>query len=102
MIQFIRFVLFLSIMYTISINYRLVEGLHYLHSQDPPILHRDVKCSNILIGSNGGVKLADFGCSKRSAQHAAHTITGTVNWMAPEIMLQTGIIVLNEYIYIRQ
>merc|ERR1719460_2963989 len=36
------------------------------------------------------VKLADFGCSKRSFGTAVHTLRGSIPWMAPEVMCQSG------------
>jgi serine/threonine protein kinase len=68
----------------------LLEGLEYLHTRDPPVLHRDIKGANILVGMDGTVKLSDFGCSKRSFGTAVHTLRGSVPWMAPEVMCQSG------------
>lgn len=68
----------------------LVEGLEYLHTRGPPILHRDIKGANILVGLDGTAKLSDFGCSKRSHHTAVHTLRGSVPWMAPEVMKEQG------------
>jgi len=39
--------------------------LIYLHSYDPPIIHRDIKCDNIFInGAHGEVKIGDMGTAK--------------------------------------
>ncbi|CAJ1354416.1 unnamed protein product [Effrenium voratum] len=65
---------------------QLLEGLDYLHTREPTILHRDVKGGNILVGENRVVKLSDFGCSKRSDDTANHTLRGSIPWMAPEVM----------------
>lgn len=64
----------------------MLRGLDFLHTRDPPVLHRDIKGANILVGLEGMVKLADFGCSKRSNGTMVQTLRGSVPWMAPEVM----------------
>jgi len=66
----------------------LLEGLNYLHTQDPPVVHRDIKGANILVDLKFTVKLADFGCSKRNTVTTSFTMIGSVPWMAPEVILQ--------------
>lgn len=44
------------------IMHQLLEGLTYCHRND--FLHRDIKCSNILVNNDGQVKLADFGLAR--------------------------------------
>ncbi|CAK8992909.1 unnamed protein product [Durusdinium trenchii] len=65
---------------------QLLCGLEYLHSQNPYILHRDIKGANVLVGVDSLVKLADFGCSKRAKETMAVTIEGSIPWMAPEVL----------------
>lgn len=67
-----------------------MEGLQYLHTRKPNlILHRDIKGANILVG-DGKVKLADFGCSKRTADTLSQTMRGSIPWMAPEVIMSSG------------
>lgn len=68
----------------------LLEGLQYLHTRSPPILHRDVKGANCLVGLDCRVKLSDFGCSKRAADTLSMSLRGSIPWMAPEVIQQTG------------
>lgn len=46
---------------------QLADALHYLHQQDPPLVHRDVKPSNLKITPNRLLKLVDFGLVKALA-----------------------------------
>ncbi|KAL0322480.1 UNVERIFIED_CONTAM: Serine/threonine-protein kinase BLUS1 [Sesamum angustifolium] len=77
----------------------ILSALSYLHGQGH--LHRDIKAGNILVDSNGSVKLADFGVSAsiyesnlthglgRSSSSSSLRLTdftGTPYWMAPEVI----------------
>mmetsp|Transcript_25523 Transcript_25523/g.59433 ORF Transcript_25523/g.59433 Transcript_25523/m.59433 type:complete len:475 (+) Transcript_25523:286-1710(+) len=66
----------------------LVQGLNYLHTLPTPIIHRDIKCANVLVDLNFCVKLADFGCSKRDTLTTSFTTLGSIPWMAPEVIQQ--------------
>ncbi|XP_031488587.1 probable LRR receptor-like serine/threonine-protein kinase At1g05700 [Nymphaea colorata] len=64
-------------------------GLEYLHSGcQPPIIHRDVKTSNILLNENSEAKIADFGLSKiyvtEDITHVTTTVAGTPGYVDPE------------------
>jgi serine/threonine-protein kinase 24/25/MST4 len=55
-------------------------------------IHRDLKCANILLNSNGDVKIADFGVSAQISDSVQKrsSIIGTPCWMAPEILIQNN------------
>ena len=64
----------------------ILEAIEYLHTQNPPIIHRDLKCDNIFInGHLGEVKLGDLGLSTLKEAERAFTVIGTPEFMAPEL-----------------
>ncbi|CDU24834.1 MAPKK kinase Kpp4 [Sporisorium scitamineum] len=86
---------------------QILKGLSFLHNRD--IMHRDIKGANILVDNKGGIKISDFGISKKvesdlvlatnKGSAAAGVAGGAVNrpslqgsvfWMAPEVVKQTS------------
>lgn len=64
---------------------QILQGLKYLHDRN--IVHRDIKCANILVDSTGVVKLADFGLAKATKLNDLKSCKGTPFWMAPEVVV---------------
>ena len=83
---------------------QILKGLLYLHSHNPPIIHRDIKCDNIFInGAHGEVKIGDMGTAKMkmgkkytvignldSIKVIALYFLGTPEFMAPEMYEEKG------------
>ncbi|CAL4926865.1 unnamed protein product [Urochloa decumbens] len=64
---------------------QILNGLLYLHERN--VVHRDIKCANILVHANGSVKLADFGLAKEMSKiNMLRSCKGSVYWMAPEVI----------------
>ncbi|KAL3738094.1 hypothetical protein ACJRO7_019599 [Eucalyptus globulus] len=66
----------------------VARGMNYLHHRNPPIVHRDLKSSNLLVDKNWTVKVGDFGLSrlKNATLLTAKSGRGTPQWMAPEVL----------------
>lgn len=68
-----------------SYTRQILNGLNYLHERD--VVHRDIKCANILVHANGSIKLADFGLAKEISKfNDLKSCKGSVYWMAPEVI----------------
>eukprot|EP01012_Entosiphon_sulcatum_P005303 TRINITY_DN12332_c0_g1_i1.p1 TRINITY_DN12332_c0_g1~~TRINITY_DN12332_c0_g1_i1.p1 ORF type:complete len:375 (+),score=53.05 TRINITY_DN12332_c0_g1_i1:127-1125(+) len=66
----------------------ILSGLEWVHKQG--IIHRDIKCLNVLIGAGDVAKLADFGCAAIMKAVSQTSLVGTYLWMAPEVVLVQG------------
>jgi len=63
----------------------IARGMSYLHSLQPPILHRDLKALNLLVDTSYNVKVADFGIARPRVDDTM-TFCGTPKWTAPEVL----------------
>ncbi|XP_024984290.1 tyrosine-protein kinase-like [Cynara cardunculus var. scolymus] len=66
----------------------IARGMNFLHHCHPPIVHLDLRSSNLLVDKNWTVKVGDFGLSriKHETYLTTKTRIGTPQWMAPEIL----------------
>jgi serine/threonine protein kinase len=64
---------------------QVCQALRGLHRLDPPLMHRDLKPPNVLLGTDNTVRLVDFGLSAKMLQIGyAPGVAGTLEYMAPE------------------
>lgn len=69
---------------------QILKGLVYLHSHQPTIIHRDIKCDNIFInGAHGEIKIGDMGTAEMKIDKK-YTVIGTPEFMAPEMYEEKG------------
>ena len=60
-------------------------GIGHLH--DHNIVYRDLKPENLILDSEGHIRITDFGLSKKGVEGAtAHSLCGTPEYLAPEII----------------
>ena len=78
-----------------SILYDVAFGLNYLHTYNPPIIHRDLSPNNILLSRDSVAKISDLGVAKvvkadsRATQTMLTKAPGTVDFMPPESLGET-------------
>ncbi|GBG76350.1 hypothetical protein CBR_g22097 [Chara braunii] len=100
----------LTLVERMCIAFQIAKGLRYLHTEvEPPIIHRDIKSSNVLLEDGSGANLravvADFGLA-RICESLFHTqaeaiawtshAAGTQGYMAPEYLLRGKLTVKND------
>lgn len=79
------------------------RGLEYLHEKmKPPVIYRDLKCSNILLGEGYHPKLSDFGLAKVGPSgdktHVSTRVMGTYGYCAPDYAM-TGQLTFKSDVY---
>jgi len=88
-----------------QICFQLLEGLDFMHCNG--FAHRDLKPANVLVKSHSPdwwVKIGDFGISKRAGEGLAalRTFSGTLGFLAPEVLVQHGLLDSGEFGELRE
>lgn len=71
----------------IKLSLGTAYGMNYLHTKNPPLIHRDLKSANLLVDDSYNIKISDFGlCRVKAYSETMTGNCGTYQWMAPEIL----------------
>jgi len=68
----------------ISLALQMCEMLEYLHSQTPPVIHRDFTPDNLILNKTGILKLVDFNVAQQTESTATGTVVGKHAYISPE------------------
>lgn len=63
---------------------QMLDVLSYLHSQVPPVVHRDFAPDNLILGKDGVLKLVDFNVAQQAENSVVGTIVGKQSYVPPE------------------
>ncbi len=65
---------------------QICEALLYLHSRKPPIIYRDMKPANVMLGPEGNIRIIDFGIAREYKEKGRTdtTVLGTRGYASPE------------------
>ena len=66
----------------------ICRALDYAHKRNPPVIHRDIKPGNVMIGPDGSVVVVDFGIARlgeNTVSQSAGMLIGTLGYMAPQL-----------------
>ena len=76
-----------SVEWKMQIIYDIASAMTYLHDRQPPIIHGDLKCPNVLIGNEFHAKICDFGLARVhtiSKSFTENPLKGTLEYIPPE------------------
>ncbi|KIY61194.1 kinase-like protein [Cylindrobasidium torrendii FP15055 ss-10] len=76
------------------------RGLQYLHSHNPPIVHADIRCANVLVKADLSCCISDLGLSfptEFTLTSHGGDVPGTIRFMAPEVLSHTDEDQRNDY-----
>ena len=77
----------LRLLKQIRISLEIIRGVDFLHQQTPPLVHRDLNDKNVMISTEGVIKIGDFGQSKlKKDLYLASGQPGMVTFMPPEAL----------------
>ncbi|OWA37349.1 hypothetical protein B9G55_04620 [Saccharibacillus sp. O16] len=76
----------LDLSFVVKLALKICDVLDYLHSQHPPVIFRDLKPSNVMVGRDEEIRLIDFGIARSAGpERSADTVKlGTIGFAAPE------------------
>ncbi len=68
----------------LSLAHQMCDILAYLHSQIPPVVHRDFTPDNLILGKDGVLKLIDFNVAQNTESTTTGTVVGKPAYLPPE------------------